>query len=393
MPAPTEPSVRQPDQRELRAWADFDQLTRPRPEERAVIGSALLLTILLHGALFFWVIPWLGNAVRVSPLSAVPTTPARPPVEYVLTPLTAEDKQAIRYLETNPAAPDSKPVATNNISNRDQHAAQPVPDPNGHSDLPATNGQTANSSKIVAGDTPKPQPPAPPPTPAPTPEPTKSSTASAQPTAPPPPQIAMNIPSLPGNVATSDGFGVHISDQPRDTSPSQPAHKIPPNLAPAPEDYKLPPGPLTPEAVAASAAAATPLERPTLMVQTHDGPILKNTKGTHDQALNPAVDAKWTPFGAYLQMMFEAIGSEWDIECDRYNFSVQDSGAAVVTTFVINRQGEIESVNVESSSATRGATLLCLNAIKHPAPFGVWTEEMAALLGERQTIQVTFYYQ
>jgi hypothetical protein len=339
--------------------------------------------------LFFWVLPWLGHAIRISPTSvravAVSTAPPAPPIEYALTPLTPADQQAIRYLETNPAAPASKPVVTNNISNRDQHAAQPIPDPNSHSDLPTTNGDTANSSKIVAGDVRQAQPPAPPPIPTPK----ESSAVAAPATAPPPPQLAMMSPSLPGNISTDLGEGVRVSDQPHDTSTPKPADKVPP----APADYKLPPGPLTPQAVAASAAAATPLDRPALLAQTHAGPLVKSTQGAHDAGIAPAVDAKWTPFGAYLQMMFEAIGSEWNIECERYTFSVQDSGAAVVVAFVVNSQGQVQDARVESSTATRGATLLCLNAIQHPAPYGVWTKEMAALLGDQQLIRITFYYQ
>jgi len=392
MPAPTEPPVRRPDPRALRAWTDFDRLTRVRPEERVIIGSAALLTLLLHAALFFWVLPWVGNAIKVSPESGLitlsPAAPAPPPVVYDLTPLTPADQKAIRYLETNPAAPASAPVATNNISNRDQRAAQPVPDLTSHSDVPTTSGNSANSSKIVAGDLRQPQPPAP----APNPAPKENAPATAPPTAPPP-QLATMTPALRGNATLDNGEGVRMADKPSDQSTQNPADKIPPTFVPRQNDFKVPPGPLTPEVVAASAAAATPLDRPTLMAQTHAGPILKSTLGAHDQALAPAVDAKWTPFGAYLQMMFEAIGSEWDIECARYSFSVQDSGAAVETTFVINSQGQIESLQVDSSTATRGATLLCLSSIKHPAPFGVWTKEMAALLGDSQVIKITFYYQ
>jgi hypothetical protein len=394
MPAPIELPARPPAPPALRAWEDFDRLSQTRPEERLAIGSAILLTILLHGALFFWVLPWLGNVVKMAPVSARAaslTTPPPRPVEYALTPATPEDQKAIRYLETNPAAPSSAPVATNNISNRDQRVAQPVPNPDGHSDLPATTGDTLNSSKIVSGDLRKPMPPAPPSSTAP---PTKAVTAAPPPTAPPPEQIAMTTPSLPSNITTpTEGEGVRVSDQPGNTTAQKPADQTPPANETVPDDYKLPPGPLTPEAVAASAAAATPQARPTLEVQTHAGPIIKSTQGTHNAGIAPAVDAKFTPFGAYLQKMFEAIGSEWDIECEDYTFGVQDSGVAVVVSFIINSQGQVESAQVENSSATRGATMLCLNAIQRPAPYGVWTKEMTAELGDRQLIKVAFYYQ
>jgi hypothetical protein len=373
---------------------DIDRLTQPRREERVAAGLAVLLTLLLHGGLFFWVIPWLGNLELAAAKNARLATEANPPpaapaVVYELQPATPEDQQAIRYVEVNPNAPDSKPVATKNISNRDQSAAQPVPDPNSHSDRPATDGTIADSPKIVSGDL---RQPAPPPRPAPQPE-AATARAAPPPTAPPPSQIAMNPFTLPGNITKPSGEGVMISDQPVDLAPTKPLPQNLPQDTTAQNNYQLPPGPLTPESVAASAAAATPQERPTAPIKTQNGPLANNPHGSRNPAPEPQVDAAWSPFGTYLQMMFEAIGAEWYNECDEYRFDVRDEGAKVVVAFVVNKQGEVESAQIEDSSATAGATSLCLNAVKRPAPYGVWTPDMVALLGDEHLIKVTFYYQ
>jgi len=387
MPAALPPPPTKPAPREARAWLDFDHLAQPRAVERQTIGSAVLLTLFLHCALFFWVLPWIGNAMKSAP--AIVVAPAAdapaPAIEYVLTPLTPEDKRAVRFIETNPAAPTSAPAPTVNISNRDQSAAQPVPDPNGHSDLPATTGEKANSEKIVSGDSNKPAPTPSPPAAQPRPP------ATAPPAAPQPVAYSQPV-SLPGKAISSDGEGVQISDQPSEAPANKTADKVSPTVADAQKNYVLPPGPLTPETVAASAAAATPQPRPALNPSTHAGPVMKNSQATHKLGL-PAADAKFTPFGAYLAQMGEAIETEWDIECGQYQFGVQDSGTAAAISFVVNSQGEVEKVTVENSTATRGATLMCVSAIKHPAPFGVWTKEMTAMLGERQTITFTFYYE
>ncbi|HTB63732.1 MAG TPA: hypothetical protein VK737_09090 [Opitutales bacterium] len=392
MPAPAQPPPLPPGPPRPRAWVDLDRLTQPRPEERVAAGMAVLLTLLLHGGLFFWVIPWLGNLELAAEKNAryaesATITPTPPPIVYELQPTTPEDQKALRYVEVNPNAPDSQPVATHNISNRDQSAAQPTPDPNGQSDMPATNGTIANAPKIVSGDI---QKPAPPPTPAPKPE-ASTARAAPPPTAPPPSQIAMNTPSLPGTISQSNGEGVMISDHSSDiTSPTQTLQNLP-NDTTAQKNYQLPSGPLTPQTVAASADAATPQDRPTAEIKTHSGPINKNSKNAHSIGVE-ASDAMKTNYGTYLALMYEAIGQEWDNECAKYSFDVRDDGSAVQVEFILNSKGEVVEAQVEDSNATAGATSLCLNAIKLSAPYGVWTPDMVALLGEQQQIKVTFFY-
>ncbi len=386
MPATLPPPPTQPAPRESRPWIDFDRLSQPRKAERFTIGSAILLTLLFHGALFFWVLPWVGNVMKGIPVivTLAKSPPPAPAIEYVLTPLTPEDKQAVRFVETNPAAPTSVPPPTINISNRDQTAAQPKPDDLGHADMPATTGDVANSPKVVSGDLHPAEAPAPPPTPA----------QSARPAAPPPtaPPVAYSPPvALPGKLFPPDGDGVQVSDLAGNSPDNRPPDKTPPSAKATPTPYKLPPGPLTPETVAASAAAVNPLSRPNLQPATHAGPVAKNTQGTnHLGALAP--DARLTPFGTYLNQMQEAIGQQWDNECEQFQFSMQDSGTQVDVVFTMNSRGEVENVQVEKSTATRAATLLCVTAIKAPSPYGVWTKEMVAMLGERYTLHFTFYY-
>ncbi|HVU38845.1 MAG TPA: hypothetical protein VHC95_10970 [Opitutales bacterium] len=391
MTAPTQPPPRPPARREFRPWTDFDQLIAARPEDRRTMGSALLLALLFHGMLFAWVLPWLDKAVIQSPAAANgPATVAPPPVEYDLTPVTKEDLQSLRFVEANPNAPVAKPVQTNNISNRDQRVAQPVPNPDGQSDRPAVNGTLENSPKIIQGASRAPTPPAPPPSPQPveqTPTP-----AAPPPTAPPPAQVASAPRALEGEKSTTTGEGVPLFEKPGDDLTKKP-NDLPPSVQAQQEERPLPPGPLTPEIVAQRAAAVTPSTRPNAPAQTHAGPILKNIQGTHLGGLDYAQDAKLTPFGEYLSLMYEAIAADWYAHCDQFNFSPRDWGTQVEVAFVLNAQGEVEDARVERSTASRGATLLGLNAVKSPAPYAKWTPDMRAMLGERYTMHVTFFYE
>ena len=394
MTPPTQQPVSPTAPRPTRAWTDFDQLSKRSEDDPKIIGSAILLTLLLHGMLFFWILPWLSAALQMprytSSISAS-LAPPPPPIEYVLTPMTPADQQAMRYMETNPNAPVTPPEPTNNISNRDQRVAQPNPNPNGNSDKPRTDGQQLNTQKIIEGELSKPAPAPAPPPPTPVTPPAPKPAAAAQPTAP---VVAAAPAALPAKPTSTDGEGIRFDENP----PEKPAEKpmdttLPPTVAQQQPKPRVRPGPLTPEVVAESAAAATPESRPNLAVKTHPGPVVEEKQGTHNAGTNLAVDAKFSQFGAYLGMMYEAISSQWDDECANFSFNQRDAGTAVETQFTIDPKGEITDLQVVDSTASRGATLMCVNAIKLPAPYGIWSKEMVALLGTGQTVRITFYYQ
>jgi len=139
----------------------------------------------------------------------------------------------------------------------------------------------------------------------------------------------------------------------------------------------------------------SPAPQPRKQVQSNNvyaGPLLNNP---HD-APSPgivALDSKITEFGEYQKRLYDAITSQWYLECDRYNFGPQDTGSWVEISFVLNDKGEVEELKVLDSNASQVATQMCVEAIKNPASYGLWTKEMAALLGTRQTIRITFYYE
>jgi hypothetical protein len=56
-------------------------------------------------------------------------------------------------------------------------------------------------------------------------------------------------------------------------------------------------------------------------------------------------------------------------------------------------QGRIaEIVNVDST-ANDTASRACVSAITDRAPYGVWTDDMKAVLGAKQEMTFTFHYQ
>ena len=105
-----------------------------------------------------------------------------------------------------------------------------------------------------------------------------------------------------------------------------------------------------------------------------------------------SVDARWSPYGAYLQKMIEAVQIQWErllTESKIY----PTSGSTVTVKFVMDSKGLIARVVNVDSTASDSASRACMSAITDRAPYGDWTEDMKAVLGDRQEITLTFYYQ
>jgi hypothetical protein len=163
------------------------------------------------------------------------------------------------------------------------------------------------------------------------------------------------------------------------------------------------PPPATPAKVAgAPAAPATPdpaidsqhpRARPQIVKQQQIRPAIF----TRDEsgAPNPGsvvVDSKWSNYGSYLQRMIDQVQLEWDrllIERKKY----PDSGTYVSVKFVVDAEGRVARIiEVENHSSEDGAKD-CVTAITRRAPYGAWTDDMKAVLGEKQEMTFKFYYQ
>jgi hypothetical protein len=400
-----------PARREPRGWADFDRLAQARTEDRFTIGSALLLTLLLHGAVLSW-IPWSGRALIVERPKPAPTAPP-PQLEYALAPATPEDIQAMRYVDANPDAPATTAPNTNNFAARDERAAQPNPVPNQQADRPHSVGDIDYSPTIVKGDLRQPAPPQNPSPPG-TPQPSAPSPKAAPPTPPsqaepapqkpaPPTQSAKaaqaSAPSTPPDALPGEpgnGEGVREMEKPVDSPSDAPVEMAseqamaapPPSVAALQDQAMQPVTPTPPPTPGANAAPA----RTRVQIHVTSGILMDSSPNVGTAGIE-AVDAKFSKYGEYLSRMFEAICSDWYTECDKFNFSTADYGAKVEIAFVIDPQGQITDLRVLRSNASQAATLLCVNAVQSRAPFGDWTKEMAAQLGAAQTIRISFWYQ
>lgn len=128
-----------------------------------------------------------------------------------------------------------------------------------------------------------------------------------------------------------------------------------------------------------------------LQKQMAPGPRSRQEGGAA-QRPNASYNVKATGFGAYDRMFIDAVSTRWYDLLDNLSYEGYQSGKVVVQ-FTLNYKGEISNLQVLENTVTETLSLMCVKAIRDPAPFGEWTREMRLAVGEdSRRITFTFYY-
>ncbi len=285
-----------------------------------------------------------------------------------------------RFIETNPDAPENTPDKTRNFSDRNQQVAQETPATITGSDLPSTQGKKDfESNQIVDGrlsapeltDTPPPPPPS---------ELMKALREE---------QLQRERNPLPGDdkkVGESDsGYGFNLG-------------KIPENTENIPE--RIDGDKRAPLIVAAQQATMAqprvdplrPQPRPRLERKVRPAVLAERIEGTSNIGITGA-DARWSQYGEYLKRLVDSVQIEWErILANAKAYPPQ--GSTVKVRFRLESvEGQVsEIIEVEGNAGNQG-TRACVSAITSRAPYGKWTDDMLAVLGESQELTFTFLYQ
>ena len=346
------------------------------PESRSTLVG--LLGVIIFYLLLWLVAPYLlrfqntATVVRTAPqrqfnIEMAPDTFVKPKPK----------PEPLKFVETNPDAPNNTPDKTNNFAAQNQQVAQEKPTPDGKNDMPALEGKKdLQSTQIVSGQLSKPieQMEAVPP-------PTEAKVAETIVAAPKQEQNPLaGFEKKEGE--NKDNFGTNIA-------------KATPNAKPVAEKIEGAKNvPLIQDAPAVMAIDPQhPRPRPMVVKQQQTRPAIfaENRFGTAN--IGPtAVDAKWSNYGAYLQRLIETVDQQWNSILAKGK-TYPPSGTQVSVKFILSSEGKISSiVNVDSSSSEAGAAA-CVSAITDRAPYGAWTEDMKTMLGEKQEMTFTFYYQ
>jgi hypothetical protein len=355
----------------VRSWRD--------PEWRSTwIGIAAV--VLVH--LLLWLV---GPQILQVEAVAIPNRPDASSKTYniELTPETfvkpvEKQPEPFKFVETNPDAPENTPDKTTNFSSQNQQVAQEKPTPDGTNDRPALEGKKDfESNQIVSGrlTTPIEHIPAVPPSPETSPN-EQSVTA---------PQRTEQNP-LAGfekkDGENKDGFGTNVAKLARDAKA-------------VPEKIEGAQVPLIEGATAMQPAIDRnrPQPRPQLTrtVQARPAILAQNNFGTKN--IGPtAVDARWSQYGEYLRRMIDTVQIQWERILVQWNANAS-SGSSVTVKFVMDSEGRIAQIINVDSTANDTASRACVSAITDRAPYGPWTDDMKAVLGEKQEMTFTFYYQ
>jgi hypothetical protein len=347
------------------------------PDSRSVL-IGILGTILVHLLLLLFG-PYLLRSDTVHTLMRPHANPRQFSIE--LAPDTfrppPKPKAPMKFVETNPNAPENVPDKTDNFAARNQQVAQEKPTPDGKSDRPAMEGQKEiHSTQIVTGQLAKPVELAPVP-PAEITPPTESKLMAPKREQSPLTGIEKRIGEDPA------GFGSNVA-------------KFAENPKNVPEKVEgLKNAPLIEGATGMQPMIDPhhPRPRPQVVrtMQTRPAIFEENKLGTMNVGLR-GIDAKWSNYGTYLQKMVEII----QIQFDRLNDESRiypPSGSMVSIKFVLSSEGKIARIISVESKATEAAAQTCTSSITIPAPYGPWTDDMKALLGEEQEMIFDFYYQ
>jgi len=286
-------------------------------------------------------------------------------------------KSPMKFVETNPDAPENVPDKTNNFAARNQQVAQEKPTPNGKNDRPALDGQKdIHSTQIVDGRLEKPleQTPVPPAPETPT---TVSKLMAPKEEQSPLPGMEKKI----GDDADSYGSNVaKFAESPKNIPEKVDGMKNAPLIQGA-------------TAMQPMIDPHHPRPRPQVVksIQTRPAIFEENKVGTENVGLI-GVSAQFSHYGLYLQKMIDVIQVEWDRLNDESHI-YPPSGSMVTVKFILNSEGKIARIISVDSRATDAAAHSCTSAITIPAPYGPWTDDMKAMLGEEQELTFDFYYQ
>eukprot|EP01012_Entosiphon_sulcatum_P066534 TRINITY_DN95824_c0_g1_i1.p1 TRINITY_DN95824_c0_g1~~TRINITY_DN95824_c0_g1_i1.p1 ORF type:complete len:375 (+),score=65.05 TRINITY_DN95824_c0_g1_i1:41-1165(+) len=339
------------------------------------------------GVILFYLLLWLVSPYlfRVEPITASATRPHAAPRQFSIElapdtfvkppPKTPPPKQ---FVETNPDAPENIPDKTNNFAAQNQQVAQEKPTPDGKSEMPALEGKRDfQNTQIVSGQLSKP---------------IEHVEATPPQEVTPPSEKMVQAPKLEQNPLqgfekkegeNKDAFGTNIAKAAENNRPV-------PNRVEGVKNV-----PLIQDSVATQPAIdpLRPRPRPTVVKQQQVRPAIlaENKFGTTN--IGPtAVSALWSNYGAYLSRMIEAVQVQWEIFLGESKV-YPAAGSTVTVKFIMDAKGQITKIVSHESTASDGATRACMSAITKPAPYGDWTDDMKAVLGEQQEMTFTFYYQ
>lgn len=313
--------------------------------------------------------------------------------------LVGENQNTIPpFMEANPDAPENIPDDNYYTSNRNQQASQLEEHDEGSEYEPTYDGELEDLSKILPSDLPEePQPFIPP------------SESGSVVFTDNPQEFAPEEFTAQEPTESEDTHAV-ASEKPMETpdllqgkiSDAEEGEDIPliknsdgDTLDPQQRIVSLDTPSINPNADASQgneqATRPTQLPRPKVNPALIPGAARK-VSGRASSLGYIGIQSRFSTLGDYQQKMLEAISTQWHALARDYNFAADDIGSEVKIVFTLLPDGRIDSLKIVENTASKGASLICEDAIRSRAPFGEWTKEMLNILSSKEEVIFTFYY-
>lgn len=372
------PTQKTPRTRPVKKWSpgrdDFD----PRSMIFGVLLAAIVWPLLVF--LLWFGTRHLGKETIDPSLKVARAKPVfnieMSPDEFIM---PRKPKQAPpKFVETNPDAPENTPDKTSNFGARNQQAAQEKPNPDAHGDRAATEGKKDwESNQVVSGQL---TPPAetPPPEPPPTPEVAAALEKAAE------ARKAEN--PLPGfeklEGTNPNGFGMNKAEHTDNaTKTDQKVEGV--------KDAPTTVGQMSPAQPQIDPRKPQPRQH---IEQQRVRPAIfaENKVGTSNIGL-AGIDSRWSNYGAYLQRLIDAVQGQFDRLNDESRI-MPPTGTVVTVKFRMNKEGAISEIISAESTGGKQAETICVTSITSRSPYGKWTDDMIAMLGDSQEMTWRFYY-
>ncbi len=130
------------------------------------------------------------------------------------------------------------------------------------------------------------------------------------------------------------------------------------------------------------------------LAQTHQTPgvAMKQDGGVSRRLETSLVSAKATLVGQYDSQFVDAVTTRWYSLLDSQQFALDRSGK-VELKFRLHDDGTISDMTEKNNTVGVLLGYVCQRAIREPAPFKPWPEEMRREIGKNyREITFTFYY-
>jgi hypothetical protein len=363
-----------------------------RREQRWASAVALLVALLLHVG----VIVVLPDELLMSQDASLAAEDES--LEVIFLPPEPLTSDELKFVEANPEAPENEPDRKDQYSFRAQQAADESP----HEsllDAPNVEGEE-DSQKIIQGAMEQ-VPPLTPGVYSPAVKPgegegTEGGKAGAQAAVVVPPAQPLPAPDFiqqktvtedgPGSSLETPGVGEEIVENSDPDAPINVYKPQPQTLQPQTLQQQEQQGDGSGGAVEAK---PMPRARPTLSPDLIHGPVMRS-EGSASRRGALAIDATFSEFGEYQQQFYAALQAGWYQEIEF--FQPIDTSTRVVVSFRITSDGTIHDVEIQHTTASEIATLICETALTKRSPFRPWTKEMVKVFGEERELEVVFHY-